>query len=141
VAGRRAFVEFAAAGSRGGGGGGGGISTSRACALAKVSRRRLGYVSRKDDGELVEGLKELAAANPKYGCRMLCAAMKRHGRVVNLKRVRRLCREHGLVLKQKRKRKRRGIGVGVPCQAEHPGQVWAYDFVEDRTEGGRKNRA
>lgn len=44
------------------------------------------------------------------------------------------------MLKQKRQRKRRGIGVGVPCREEHPGHVWAYDFVEDRTETGRKLR-
>ena len=44
------------------------------------------------------------------------------------------------MLKQKRRRKRRGIGIGVPCQAEHPNHVWAYDFVEDITETGRKLR-
>ena len=60
--------------------------------------------------------------------------------MVNLKRIRRLCREHGLLLKQKRRRKRRGIGIGVPCLAEYPNHVWAYDFVEDRTETGRKLR-
>jgi putative transposase len=66
--------------------------------------------------------------------------LRRGGRVVNLKRVRRLCRVHGLLLRQKRRRKRRGIGIGVPCRSEYPGQVWAYDFVEDRTAGGRKLR-
>jgi putative transposase len=116
------------------------VSASRACDLARVSRRRLGYVGRKDDGELVAALRDLAAANPRYGCRRLWAVLRRDGRKVNLKRVRRVCREHGLLLKQKRKRKRRGIGIGVPCKAEHPGHVWAYDFVEDRTEGGRKLR-
>jgi putative transposase len=131
VAGRREFVAFARSRE---------VPASRACELAMVSRRRLGYLSRKDDGELVEELKELAAANPRHGCRMLCAALRRQGRRVNLKRVRRLCREHGLMVKQKRRRKRRGIGVGVPCQAEHPDHVWAYDFVEDRTETGRKLR-
>jgi putative transposase len=131
VAGRRGFVAFARSRE---------VAARRACELARVSRRRLGYVSRKDDGELVRELKGLAAANPRHGCRMLCAALRRQGRVVNLKRVRRLCREHGLMLKRKRKRKRRGIGVDVPCQAEHPDHVWAYDFVEDRTEGGRKLR-
>ena len=131
MAGRREFVAYARSRQ---------VSASRACGLVKVSRRRLDYVSRKDDGELVEEIKELAAAHPRHGCRMLCAALRRQGRVVNLKRVRRLCREHGLLLKQKRKKKRRGIGVGVPCKAEHPGHVWAYDFVEDRTEGGRKLR-
>jgi putative transposase len=132
VAGRRAFVELARSGGE--------ISTSRACELARVSRRRLSYVSRKDDEGLVSELKDLAATNPRYGVRRLCAVLRRQGRAVNHKRVRRLCREHGLMLKQKRRRKRRGIGVGVPCQAEHPGHVWAYDFVEDRTETGRKLR-
>lgn len=66
--------------------------------------------------------------------------LRREGRRVNLKRVRRLCRVHGLLLRSKRRRKRRGIGCGLPCRAEHPNQVWAYDFVEDRTESGRKLR-
>ena len=66
--------------------------------------------------------------------------LRRAGRAVNLKRVRRPCRGHGLLLKQKRRRKRRGIGAGVSCRAEHPDHVWAYDFVEDRTEAGRKLR-
>ena len=117
------------------------ISASRACGLARVSRRRLSYASRKDDGALVAELKDLAAAHPRYGSRRLCVMLRRErGRVVNLKKVRRLCREHGLLLRQKRRRKRRGIGAGVPCRAEHPGHVWAYDFVEDRTETGRKLR-
>jgi len=131
VAGRRAFVGFAAARR---------IPASRACTLVKVSRRRLGYASRKDDGELVALLKGLAAAHPRYGCRRLCVMLRRAGRTVNLKRARRLCREHGLLLKARRRRKRRGTGVGVPCKAERPGHVWAYDFVEDRTEAGRKLR-
>jgi putative transposase len=131
VAGRRAFVAFARARE---------VSAVRACALVRVSRRRLSYASRKDDGALAAELRDLAAAHPRFGCRRLCAVLRRAGRVVNLKRVRRLCREHGLLLRQKRRRKRRGIGTGVPCKAEHPGHVWAYDFVEDRTEAGRKLR-
>jgi putative transposase len=132
VAGRRAFVAFARARE---------VPASRACELAKVSRRRLSYASRKDDGALVAELRDLAAAHPRYGPRRLCVMLRRErGRVVNLKKVRRLCREHGLLLRQKRRRKRRGVGAGVPCRAGHPGHVWAYDFVEDRTETGRKLR-
>jgi putative transposase len=132
VAGRRAFVGFARSRE---------VSASRACGLAGVSRRRLSYVSRKDDAALAAELKGLAAAHPRYGSRRLCVMLRRErGRVVNLKRVRRLCREHGLLLRQKRRRKRRGVGAGVPCKAEYPGHVWAYDFVEDRTEAGRKLR-
>lgn len=116
------------------------VSASRACVLLGVSRRRLGYGSRKDDGELAGRLGALAAAHPRYGARRLRAMLAREGRPANLKRVRRLCRKHGLLLRQKRRRKRRGPGCGVPCRAERPGQVWAYDFVEDRTAGGRKLR-
>jgi putative transposase len=131
VAGRRAFVAFARSRE---------VPAGRACGLVKVSRRRLSYVSRKDDRALAAELKDLAAAHPRYGSRRLCVMLRRGGRVVNLKKVRRLCREHGLLLRQKRRRKRRGVGAGVPCRAGHPGHVWAYDFVEDRTEAGRKLR-
>jgi len=116
------------------------MSTRAACDLVKVSRRRLGYVSRRNDEPLVGRLKELAASHPRYGSRMLWAMLRREGRKVNLKRVRRLCRKHGLTLRPRRRRKRRGIGVGLPCRAEHPHHTWAWDFLEDRTEGGRKLR-
>lgn len=116
------------------------ISTARACQLLGISRRRLKYVSRKSDHELAERLMELAREHPRFGARRLCVMLRREGRRVNLKRVRRLCRKYGLLLKQKRRRKRRGIGAGMPCKAEYPGHVWAYDFVEDRTETGRKLR-
>jgi putative transposase len=131
VAGRRAFVKFALARK---------LSARSACALVKVSRRRLDYLSRRNDEELVTRLKDLAMKHPRYGSRMLCAKLRKEGRKVNLKRVRRLCRKHGLMLRSRRRRKRRGIGIGVPCKAEHPGHVWAWDFMEDRTETGRKLR-
>jgi putative transposase len=112
----------------------------RACELLGLSRRRLKYASRKNDQKLVERLMELAREHPRFGARRLCVMLRREGRRVNLKRVRRLCRRQGLLLKQKRRRKRRGIGAGMPCRAEYPGHVWAYDFVEDRTETGGKLR-
>src|SRR5207253_8398887 len=116
------------------------MSTSKACLLVKVSRRRLAYVSRRNDDVLVRHLKKLAMEHPCYGSRMLCAMLRREGRRVNLKRIRRLCRKHGLSLRSKRRRKRRGIGIGLPCKAEHPHHTWAWDFMEDRTESGRKLR-
>lgn len=131
VPGRRAFVDFARVKQ---------VSVLRACELVKVSRRRLGYLSRRNDADLAARLKELALMYPKYGVRHLRGKLLAEGMKVNLKRVRRLCREHGLLLKQKRRRKRRGIGIGMPCRAEYPSEVWAYDFVEDRTETGRKLR-
>ncbi len=116
------------------------VSVSRACELLGVSRRRLTYTSRKNDADLASRLKTLAQLHPRFGVRQLWRQVRRQGLVVNLKRVRRLCREHGLLLKQKRRRKRLGIGVGLVCKAEYPNHVWSYDFVEDRTESGRKLR-
>jgi putative transposase len=113
--------------------------------LVNVSRRRLGYVGRKDDATLLTRLKELAAKFPRFGYRRLHAMLKRDGCAagkasarINLKRVRRLCRLHGLKLSRKVRRKRRGIGIGVPCRAEYPNHVWAYDFLFDQCENGRK---
>jgi putative transposase len=126
---RRAFVTFA--GRRE-------LSASCACELVNVSRRRLGYVGRKDDAGLLMRLKELAAKFPRFGYRRLHAMLRREGRRINLKRVRRLCRLHGLKLSRKVRRKRRGIGIGVPCRAEYPNHVWAYDFLFDQCENGRK---
>jgi putative transposase len=131
VAGRRAFVKFAQTRK---------LPIRRACELVKVSRRRLGYVSRRKDDVLVTRLKDLAMKHPSYGSRMLLSKLRQEGRKVNLKRVRRLCRKHGLSLRTRRRRKRRGIGIGVPCKAEHSNHVWAWDFMEDRTESGRKLR-
>ena len=116
------------------------MSSRAACALVKVSRRRLSYVSRRNDEPLASRLKELAKSHPRYGSRMLWAMLRRQGQKVNLKRVCRLCRKHGLTLRGRRRRKRRGIGIGLPCRAEHPHHTWAWDFLEDRTEGGRKLR-
>jgi putative transposase len=116
------------------------IPTRRACELIGISRRRLKYASKKNDADLVDRLKTLARAHPRFGVRQLWRQVRRRGVIVNLKRVRRLCRRHGLLLKQRRRRKRLGIGAGLPCRAEHPNHVWSYDFVEDRTETGRKLR-
>jgi putative transposase len=100
----------------------------------------LKYASKKNDSELVDRLMELARQHPRWGARQLRRSLHRQGEVVNLKHVRRLCKLHGLRIKPKRRKKRLGIGAGMPCRAEYPNHVWAYDFVEDRTEMGQKLR-
>jgi putative transposase len=116
------------------------VPLTRACRLLGVSRRRLRYVPKRDDSALVGRLRDLARRYPRFGACQLRRMLLRQGMRVNIKRVRRLCRKHGLLLNQKRRRKRRGIGCGLPCRAEYPNHVWSYDFVEDRTESGRKLR-
>ena len=117
------------------------LSARRACELAGVSRRWLGYEPRRGGGDAVlPRLRELAARHPRYGYRRLWAVLRREGHAANVKRVRRLCVPHGLTLprrRRRRRRKRRGAGAGVPCRAECPNHVWAYDFVHDVCADGR----
>jgi putative transposase len=118
-----------------------GLSQRRACELLRASRRWLKYDGRRDkDDPVLPRLRELAAAHPRYGYRRLHVLLRREGERVNAKRVMRLCVVHGLKLSRRRRRKRRGVGTGVPCRAEYPGHVWAYDFVHDACHGGRKLR-
>ena len=116
-----------------------GLSRRRACGLLRVSRRWLGYAGRRGRVDpVLPRLKVLAARHPRYGYRRLHVMLRRDGLEVNVKRVRRLCVLHGLKLPAKRRRKRRGLGAGVPCRAEYPNHVWAYDLVHDVCQDGRK---
>ena len=119
------------------------VSVRRACQLLGISRRWLGYRSQREDPEVEALLLDLARRYPRYGYRLLHQKLQRelvkagNKRKVNVKKVRRLCQVHGLTLLRKRRKKRRGIGVGVPCRAEYPNHVWAYDFVFDACANGR----
>lgn len=116
------------------------LSVRRACVLLGVSRRWLGYVSRRKDRDMIEQLKELARRYPRFGYRRLHQMLRRQGHRGNVKRTRRLCVLAGLKLPARRHRKRRGIGIRAPVHAEYPNHVWAYDFVHDWTEQGRQLR-
>ena len=62
------------------------------------------------------------------------------GRRVNHKRVERIWRREGLKVPQKQPPRRRlwlTDGSCVRLRPQHPGHVWAYDFVATRTEDGR----
>jgi putative transposase len=115
-----------------------GLSRRRACELLRVSRRWLRYEGRRGDDPVLPRLRELAARHPRYGYRRLRVLLKRDGLKVNVKRVRRLCVAYGLKLSRRRRRKRRGIGAADPCRAQYPNHVWAYDFVHDACQDGRK---
>ena len=37
---------------------------------------------------------------------------------------------------RKPRRRRRGVSTGLPTKAEHPGHVWTWDFIHDKTVRG-----
>ena len=85
---------------------------------------------------------ELVGQHPRYGYRFITALLRREGWEVNRKRVYRLWRQEGLqVPKKQRKKRRSGTSAGgcARLRAEHKDHVWAWDFVFDRTAGGRRS--
>ena len=82
-------------------------------------------------------LQLLARRHPRYGYRRIHAILRREGWACNRKRVQRLWRDEGLRLPTKARRRRRGPRMPGHLVADHPDQVWAIDFVSDRTADGR----
>jgi transposase InsO family protein len=95
-----------------------------------------------DDGErrLVQRMLELVREHPRYGYRRIWALLRREGWQVNRKRVHRLWRAQGLKVPRKCRKKRHLGHSGNSCVRLRPGHanhVWAWDFIFDRTTGGR----
>jgi len=63
--------------------------------------------------------------------------LRREGCACNRKRVQRLWRDEGLRLPAKTRRRRRGPRMPGHLTAAAPNEVWAIDFVSDRTADGR----
>ena len=85
-------------------------------------------------------IRELAATRVRFGYRRLTVLLRREGWLVNKKRVYRLYREEGLMVRTRiRRKKARGRPVVLPL-ATALNQRWSMDFVADRLENGRRFR-
>lgn len=115
------------------------VSERRACRLTGQHRSSQRYRRRSLADELLlrERLRLLARRHPRYGYRRIHALLRREGWVCNRKRVQRLWREEGLRLPARPKRRRRGPRMPGNLAAAAPNEVWAIDFVSDRTADGR----
>jgi putative transposase len=95
---------------------------------------------RPDEDALTAEIVGLASAYGRYGYRRVTALLRAAGWRVNAKRVERIWRREGLkVPRRQPKRGRLWLGDGscVRLRPERPNQVWAYDFVQDRTHDGK----
>jgi putative transposase len=106
--------------------------------LVRSSQR---YESRRDPQEgLRRKLKDLAATYVRYGYRRLTVLLKREGWKVNAKRIYRLYREEGLIVRTKQRKKiARRQRIPAPM-ATRPNQCWSMDFVSDKLANGRSIR-
>jgi putative transposase len=103
-----------------------------------MKRSTCRYVSTaKDQAALVQRLKELAATHVRYGYRRLTVLLRREGWKVNAKRIYRLYRDEGLIVRTKqRKKTARRQRVPQPV-ATRPNQCWSMDFVSDKLADGK----
>jgi putative transposase len=118
------------------------ISERRACRVLGQPRQSQRYRPVADDSErrLVQRMLELVREHPRYGYRRIWAMLRREGWKVNRKRVHRLWRAQGLKVPRKCRKKRHLGHSGNSCARLRPGHanhVWAWDFIFDRTTGGR----
>jgi len=98
-----------------------------------------------DEVKLLEEMRRIARRRPRFGSPRIHDALEKRGWKVNHKRVERLWREEGMQVPRKQQKRRR-IDTGgsenscVRKRPMRPNHIWSYDFVEDRTERGRKLR-
>src|SRR5437016_7357312 len=115
------------------------FSQRRACRVMTMAVSSYRYQSRRSDEPLRTKLLELAREKPRFGYRRLHVLLRRSGEHVNHKRVHRVYRDAGLMIR--RKKRKHCVRVGQPLRAwTAANQEWALDFVHDAVECGRTIR-
>ena len=117
-----------------------GFSERRACRVINASRRRINYRSRRNDDALRVAMRRIAAERRRFGYKRLAVMLRREGHVHNLKKIYRIYREEGLMVKRRKGRKR-AVGTRAPLpKPDSINQVWSLDFLSDALSDGRKFR-
>src|SRR5438067_7455031 len=115
------------------------FSQRRACRVMTMAVSSYRYQSRRSDEPLRTKLLELAREKPRFGYRRLHVLLRRSGEHVNHKRVHRVYRDAGLMIR--RKKRKHCVREGKPLLARtSANQEWALDFVHDAVECGRTVR-
>jgi putative transposase len=116
------------------------VSRRRVCGLLVLAESSYRYASRRNDEPLRERLLEAAREKPRWGYRRLQIVLDQTGEHVNHKRIYRVYREAGLLIRRRARQRLRREGSPRPALTG-PNQEWALDFVHDAAESGRKFRA
>jgi len=115
-------------------------SQRRACEVLGVDRQMVRYRSSKDDSHLRARLRALAGERRRFGYLRLAVLLRREGLHYNLKKIYRIYREEGLMVKRRKGRKR-ALGTRLPLpRPDQINQVWSLDFVSDALSDGRRFR-
>jgi len=123
------------------------LSERRACGLLRMHRGSCRYRPRERNDQAVRArLREIAAQRPRFGYRRLHRMLRREKEnerpkwIINHKRIYRIYREEGLVMRRKKRKRFRAearVPLTLPTDAN---QVWTMDFTRDTLASGRKFR-
>lgn len=117
------------------------LSERRACGLIGIDRTSNRYRSKRaNDLALKERMLAHAVENPRYGYRRLYFLLKRDGFIVNHKRVYRLYRLEGLMVKRRKRKRVATTSRRVFETLSRPNQRWSMDFTLDSLGNGRRFR-
>lgn len=121
------------------------LSERRVCRALEIPRSSIRYLPqpRSDEEPLTRDIVALASQYGRYGYRRITAKLQALGWDVSHARVERIWRREGLKVPPKQVKRPRlhlADGSAVRLRAERKDHVWAYDFVADRTHGGRAYR-
>lgn len=121
------------------------VTERRACRVLSVNRTIYRYepVKLPDEDEIRADIIDTACNFGRVGYRQVTDLMRNNGIKINHKRVERIWREEGLKLPRKQSRRRRlwlADGSCIRLRPEYRNHVWSYDFIEDKTNNGKKIR-
>jgi len=85
-------------------------------------------------------MRRVAAERRRFGYKRIAVMLKREGFACNLKKIYRIYREEGLMVKRRKGRKK-AIGTRLPLpKPDSINQVWSLDFLSDALSDGRRFR-
>jgi len=119
-----------------------GASKRRVCQVLKCHRSTYRYESVADEQAALRiRIKDLAQARVSYGYRRLHILLQREGWKVNHKRVYRLYKQEGLMMRPKRPRRHVSACRRLErATANHPNESWSMDFMSDELYNGQRIR-
>lgn len=117
------------------------FSERKACKVLEFSRSTCRYKSvAADETDLRKRIIYHAHKHARFGYRRIHVLLMREGRLINIKRVRRIYREESLSYRLSKRRRQRHSGKFFKPTAFHHNDHWSIDFVMDRTVKKRKLR-
>lgn len=117
------------------------VSERRACKVLDQNRQTQRYEPKRPDIDrpIIDRINALSEQHPRYGYRRIAALLRREGYQINIKRVHRLWKKEGLQKTSSKSWRKSSGSTENACHlnpAQHPNDVWSYDFLFDQTSNG-----